>query len=259
MRASSKKTLVIRNGTLIDGSGKAGLPHRCDRHRGQPDQERRRAAARRAARRPQERRGDRRRRSVDHARPDRRALPRVLRLSADQGRGQRQGHHPAGILHPEVGAQRAEGAALGRHQHLGAGRHLVHRRRHPRRHQARPDGRAAHVCGRPHDRHLRLHRGRRAVVGGNARSLDRQALQHRRRDGHRGAPARQARRQLHQDGGQPRRRVADARQGRDRRGGRRGAPAQSARRDSLARRRLNTRGRRGRRRLDHPRRSRHRP
>ena len=64
---------------------------------------------------------------------------------SDQGRGQRQGHHPAGILHPEVGAQRAEGAALGRHQDRGAGRDLVHRRGRARRHQARRDGGPAHV------------------------------------------------------------------------------------------------------------------
>ncbi len=43
--AATKKTLVIRNGTLIDGSGKAAGPQRRHRHRGQPHQERRRAAA----------------------------------------------------------------------------------------------------------------------------------------------------------------------------------------------------------------------
>ena len=229
------------------------------RHRGQPDQERRCTAAGRAARGSQDRGGDRRRRAVDHARPDRRPLPRLLRLSPDQGRGQRQGHDPAGILHAEIRAQRAEGAALRRHQHLGAGRHLVHRRRRARRHQARTDGRPAHVRRRPHGRHLWLHRGRRAVVGRHARSFHRQALQHRRRDGHRGAAAGQARRQFHQDGGQPRRRVADAGEGRDRRRRRRGAPPQPARRDPLARRGLDARRRRGRRRLDHPCRSRHRP
>ena len=259
MAAASKKTLVVRNGTLIDGSGKPSARNDAIVIEGNriksvgalpPDvqlEDRRNG------------RGDRRRRAVDHARPDRRPLPRLLRLSADQGRGQRQGHDPAGILHAEIGAQRAEGAALRRHQHFGAGRHLVHRRRHTRRHQARPDGRPAHVRRRPHDRHLRLHRGRRAVVGRHARSFHRQALQHRRRDGHRGAAAGQARRQFHQDGGQPRRRIADAGEGGDLRRRRRGAPAQPARRNPLARRGLDARRRRGRRRLDHPCRSRHRP
>src|SRR5713226_2551689 len=68
-----------------------GRTQRRDRHLRRPDQERRRAAARRRARGSPQRRGDRCRRPVDHARPDRRALPRFLRLSRDQGRGQRQG------------------------------------------------------------------------------------------------------------------------------------------------------------------------
>src|SRR5262249_13855635 len=65
--------------------------------------------------------------------------------------------------------------------------------------------------------------------------------------------------QLHQDGGQPLRRIADAgeRGDRSRRGG--GASTQLARRHPLARCGLHPRRRRGRRRLDHSRRSRHRP
>jgi imidazolonepropionase-like amidohydrolase len=83
---------------------------------------------------------------------------------------------------------------------------------------------------RMYDRHLRLHRGRRAVMGGHAGSFRRQALQYRGRDGDRGQTAKQTRRQLHQDGGQPLRRIADAgeRGDRGRRGG--GTPAQLARR-----------------------------
>ena len=215
----SKKTLVVRNGTLIDGSGKPAARNDAIVIEGNRIKSVGALPPDLGARGPPDRRGDRRRRTVDHAGADRRALPRLLRLPDDQGRGQRQGHDPAGILHPQVGAQRAEGAALRRHQHLGAGRHMVHRRRHPRRHQARPDGRAAHVRRGPHGRHLRLHRGRRAVVGRNARSFHRQALQHCRRDGHRGAAARKAWRQLHQDGGQPLGRIADAGEGGDRRRG----------------------------------------
>ena len=70
----------------------------------------------------------------------------------------------------------------------------------------------------------------------------------------------QARRQFHQDGGQPLAANSQmlAQRG-DRRRGRRGAPAQPARRDPFARRGLDARRRRSRRRLDHARRSRHRP
>ena len=54
--SAAKKTLVIRNGTPIDGSGKTVRAQRRHRGRGQSHQERRRVAARHAPRRPQDRR-----------------------------------------------------------------------------------------------------------------------------------------------------------------------------------------------------------
>ena len=257
--SAAKKTLVIRNGTLIDGSGKPAQRNDAIVIEGNRIKSV-------GALPPTFTLDDRRNVEVIDA-AGQWIMPGLIDAHCHVSygypivKGEGKGR---GTTRPEFSTLKSARSVqkvlrCGRHQHLGAGRHLVHRCRRARRHQARPDGRPAHVRRRPHDRHLRLHRGRRAVVGRHARSLDRQAVQHRRRDGHRGAPPRQARRQFHQDGRQPLRRIADAGEGGNRRRGRRGAPPQPAGRHPLARRRLDPRRRRSRRRLDHPRRSRHRP
>ena len=85
MSAASKKTLVVRNGTLIDGSGRPAARNDAIVIEGNrvrsvgalpPDveiEDRRTVEVIDAGR------------AVDHARPDRRALPRLLRVSGDQG------------------------------------------------------------------------------------------------------------------------------------------------------------------------------
>jgi len=138
------------------------------------------------------------------------------------------------------------------------GGHLVHRRRRARRHQARPDGRAAHVRRRPHDRHLWLHRGRRAVVEGTpdhsigklCNTADEMVTEVRRQGKH----------------GVNFIKMADSRGGESQMLAKdeisavvgEAASPQPARRDSLPRRRLDPRGGGSRSRLDHPRRPRHR-
>ena len=81
MSASSPKTLVIRNGTLIDGSGKPAGHNDAIVIEGNRIKS---VGALPPELQLEDRRNverDRRRRAVDHARPDRRPLPRLLRLS----------------------------------------------------------------------------------------------------------------------------------------------------------------------------------
>ena len=124
---ADKKTLVIRNGTLIDGSGQAAARNDAIVIEGNRIKSV-------GALPPDVRVEDRSKVEVLDA-GGQWIMPGLIDAHChmsygypgDQGRGQRQGHDAAGILHAQVGAQRAEGAARGRHQHLGAGRHLVHR------------------------------------------------------------------------------------------------------------------------------------
>ena len=152
MAGDSTKLLVIRNGTLIDGSGDAAAEERRARHRRQPHPQHRAAAAGHPPRGQDGGAGDRRRGPVDHARPHRRACPSFLRLSPSSRRRARARQCAARAQHDQGGARRADGAALGRHRHLRAGRHLFHRCRRARGGAAGRHRGAAHPLRRPHDR-----------------------------------------------------------------------------------------------------------
>ena len=168
MSAHSKRTIVISNGTLIDGTGNSPSRNEAIVIQGN--------RIKSAGRLPAEiKLEDRENVEVINA-AGQWIMPGLIdahtHLSYGNpklpGEAQGQGNDPARIQHPARGIERSKGAAVRCDQYLRARRDLVHRCRGARRDQTWVDRRPSRILRQPDDRHLRLDRRRRAVLGGDA-------------------------------------------------------------------------------------------